>query len=120
MAGAPPPHVLCFQSRLKLTTISHMPEFLMGTKNELLCTGSPKFISLLPKVFFPQYQLSVIIKYNIVDLTMMYFKLKAEMNFALINCFEMDSKSISLYKTGSYKTCLVVFPSLLPVAHLWR
>lgn len=34
---------------------------------------------------------------------MIYFKLKAEMNFALINCLEMDSKSFSLYKQGSYK-----------------
>ena len=46
---------------------------------------------------------------------MIYFKLKAEMNFALINCLETDSKSFSLYKKGSYKACLVVFPSY----YLW-
>ena len=27
----------CFRSRLALTTISHMSEFLMENKNELLC-----------------------------------------------------------------------------------
>lgn len=46
---------------------------------------------------------------------MIYFKLKAEMNFALINCLEMDSTSISLYKKGRHKACLVVFPSY----YLW-
>lgn len=51
---------------------------------------------------------------------MMYFKLKAEMNVVLINCLETDSKNISLYKQGSYKTCFVVIPSFLPVADLWR
>jgi len=40
------------------------------------------------------------------------------MRFALINCFEMGLKNISLCKRGSYKTYLVVFQSLLPVAYL--
>lgn len=47
---------------------------------------------------------------------MMNFKLKAEMNFALINCLAKESKSISLSKKGSNKTHSVVFSPLLPVA----
>lgn len=49
---------------------------------------------------------------------MIYFRLKAETHFALINCFEIGLKNISLYNRGGYKTYLVVFQSLLPVAYL--